>query len=61
LPKPKQLKKLHNKFKKPIDLDDLILRHRRAIQTNDKFNLDIFISLWPQYPNQGKVALKESG
>ena len=61
MPKPKPLKKLHNKFKKPIDLDNLIYKHRRAIQTNDKFNLDIYISLWKQYPNQGKAALKRVG
>ena len=61
LAKAKPTKKIHNKFAKPIDLDDLIKRHRRAIHNKDKFTLDIFISLWNKYPNNAKVALRESG
>ena len=55
------LKKLSNKSKKPLDISHAISEMKKAFNTNDKFNLEIYWSLFPKYPRVLKAAMEREG
>ena len=55
------LTKLDNKSKKPLDIADAISRVKKAFDTNDAFNLEIYRSLFHKYPKVLKTAMNRAG
>ena len=55
------LKKLTQNKKSSIDLADAVSRVKLAFDTNDKFNLEIYWSLFPKYPRVLKAAMEREG
>ena len=54
------LKKLSNK-KNPLDISNAISRVKSAFDTNDKFNLEIYWSLFPKFPRVVRAAMEREG
>ena len=54
------LKKLDNK-NKSLDIPNAISEMKRAFDSNDKFNLEIYWSLFPKYPRVLKAAMEREG
>ena len=55
------LKKLSNKSKKPLDISHAISEMKKAFDTNDKFNLEIWGRLFYKFPKVVKAAMKREG
>ena len=55
------LKKLSNKSKKPLDISHAISEMKKAFDTNDKFNLEIWGRLFYKFPKVVKTAMKREG
>ena len=47
--------------KKSLDIDHAVSRVKLAFDTNDKFNLEIYWSLFPKYPRVIKAAMEREG
>jgi len=54
------LKKLDNK-NKSLDISRAISEMKKAFDTDDKFNLEIYWSLFPKYPRVLKAAMEREG
>ena len=54
------LKKLDNKSKS-LDIPNAISAMKRAFDSNDKFNFEIYRSLFPQYPRVIRAAMEREG
>ena len=54
------LKKLDNK-NKSLDIPNAISEMKRAFDSNDKFNLEIYWSLFPKYPRVIRTAMEREG
>ena len=55
------LKKLTQNKKSSLDLADAVSRVKKAFDTNDLFNLEIYRSLFHKYPKVVKEAMKREG
>ena len=55
------LKKLTQNKKSSIDLTDAVSRVKLAFDTNDKFNLEIWQSLFKKFPKVLKASMKREG
>ena len=55
------LKKLTQNKKSSIDLTDAVSRVKLAFDTNDKFNLEIYQSLFKKFPKVLKASMKREG
>ena len=57
----KPIRNLLNKKNKPLDIDNAVSAMKKAFDTNDKFNLEIYWSLFPKYPRVIKAAMEREG
>ena len=55
------LKTLSNKSKKPLDISHAISEMKKAFDTDDKFNFEIYWSLFPKYPRVVRTAMEREG
>ena len=55
------LKKLTQNKKSSIDLADAVSRVKLAFDTNDKFNLEIYQSVFKKFPKVLKASMKREG
>jgi hypothetical protein len=47
--------------KKSLDVDRAVSEMKKAFETNDTFNLEIYWSLFPKYPRVIKAAMEREG
>lgn len=47
--------------KKSLDIDHAVSAMKKAFDTDDKFNLEIYWSLFPKYPRVIKAAMEREG
>ena len=55
------LKKLTQNKKSSLDLADAVSRVKKAFDTNDSFNLEIYRSVFHKFPKVVKAAMKREG
>ena len=47
--------------KKSLDIDHAVSEMKKAFNTDDKFNLEIYWSLFPKYPRVIRTAMEREG